>query len=271
MLLWLASGNATRAQSTGRIECARSDEYVYLYSSITTLQVRGTVQCGEVVAITLRYDYYYGVRTAKGDEGFVAQSSVQIIKDRPSAAPAPPAPGAAREKIHYDKAPPDAVPPRVIPPFTLLKNTAVRLKLVNTLSSATAQIGDPVTLEVVDDVLVDGVVVLRKGDKAAGTVAEVELKKKFGKGGRLAISMTSLRLADGEKAPLRSYEEVSGAASGSHISSGKDAVMMEGTQFVVLVDEDVHLNREALEALKNSPAASSSNSNPADATPPRPR
>ena len=70
------------AQNTGQIECARSDDYVYLYSSMTTLQVRATLQCGEIVSITLRYDYYYGVRTAKDDNGFVSQSSVALIKDK---------------------------------------------------------------------------------------------------------------------------------------------------------------------------------------------
>jgi hypothetical protein len=41
-----------RAQNTGRIECPRNDGYVYLYSSMTTLEVRATLQCGSVVQIT---------------------------------------------------------------------------------------------------------------------------------------------------------------------------------------------------------------------------
>ena len=245
------------AQSTGRIECARSDEYVYLYGSMTTLQVRATLQCGEVVVITLRYEYYFGVRTAKGEEGFVPQASVVVIRDRPTAGAKAPVPGAARERTHYDKQPPEATPARPVPPFTLLKNTAVRVKLVNGISSATAHVGDPVELEVLDPVLVEGLVVLNKGAKTGAVVAEVEAKRKFGHGGRLALSITSLRLADGEQAPLRSYEEVSGSASTSHVSAGKDAVMAENTEFTVLVDGDVHLNREAFETGKDaSPTAS---------------
>ena len=57
------------AQNTGRIECPRNDGYVYLYSSMTTLDVRATLQCGDVVQITGRYDEYFGVRNTKGDTG----------------------------------------------------------------------------------------------------------------------------------------------------------------------------------------------------------
>jgi len=60
-----------QAQSAGIVECPRSGDYVYLYSSMTTLDVRITLQCGEQVQITGRYDRYFGVRTAKGEIGYV--------------------------------------------------------------------------------------------------------------------------------------------------------------------------------------------------------
>jgi hypothetical protein len=60
-----------------------------------------------------------------------------------------------------------------------------------------------------------------------------------------------LRLADGQQAPLRSYEESSGTASTTHMGSGKDAVMAENSEFTVLVDADVHLKREGFENSKN--------------------
>ncbi len=43
-----------RAQSVGQVECPRAGDYVYLYSSMTTLDVRTTLQCGERVQITGR-------------------------------------------------------------------------------------------------------------------------------------------------------------------------------------------------------------------------
>src|SRR6266436_9402236 len=71
------------AQSTGRIDCARDGGYVYLYSSMTTLEVRMTLQCGEVVRVTGRSDDYYSVRTAAGEAGFVPRTSVSLLKDQP--------------------------------------------------------------------------------------------------------------------------------------------------------------------------------------------
>lgn len=241
--LWPAGASA---QNTGRIECARNDEYVYLYGSLATLQVRGTVQCGEIVYITLRYEDYYGVRTAKGETGYVPRASVSVLKDKQETAVPPPG-ELPREQTHYDKAPREA-PVHVAVGFTLVKNTPVRIKLMKTISSATANAGEAVELEVVEDVLVQGVPVLTKGSKATAVVAEVEPKRKFGHPGKVAISITALRLANGESAPLRSYEETSGANSTTHVGAGKDAEMARDTEFTVLVDEDVHLKREDFES-----------------------
>jgi hypothetical protein len=241
-----------KAQNTGRIECARSDEYVYLYSSITTLQVRATLQCGELVYITLRYEYYYGVKTAKGETGYVPQASVVVLKDEPANGSPTPLTELPRETTHYDQRPRvAAAPPHVAPGFMLAKDTVVHVKLVRTISSATAHIGDPADMEVAEDVVVDGVTVLPKGSRVTAVIAEAEPKKRFGHGGKLAISMTSLRLADGQQAPLRSYEESSGTASTTHMGSGKDAVMAENSEFAVLVDADVHLKREDFENSKS--------------------
>ena len=243
------------AQNTGRIECARNDEYVYLYGSLATLQVRGTVQCGEIVYITLRFEDYYGVRTAKGETGYVPRASVSVLKDKSETGVPPPPGELPRERVHYDKAPREA-PVHAAIGFTLVKNTPVRIKLMKTISSATASAGEPVELEVVEDVLVQGVPVLTKGSKASAVVAEVEPKRKFGHGGKVAISITALRLANGESAPLRSYEETSGASSTTHVGAGKDAELLRDTEFTVLVDEDVHLKREDFETPADGPAKS---------------
>jgi len=53
-----------RGQSAGK-SSARARVVTSLYSSMITMDVRGTLQCGEQVQITGRYDTYFGVRTAK--------------------------------------------------------------------------------------------------------------------------------------------------------------------------------------------------------------
>src|SRR5947209_13540372 len=92
-----------QAQSVGQVECPRAGDYVYLYSSMTTLDVRTTLQCGERVQITGRYDRYLGVRTAKGETGYVPVESLLLLKDQPGAkALELKAVQPARERTPYD-------------------------------------------------------------------------------------------------------------------------------------------------------------------------
>jgi hypothetical protein len=155
-------------------------------------------------------------------------------------------------------------PTRGVPSFTLTKDTPVHLKVVKTVSSATARVGDPVELEVSDDVLVEGVPVLIKGAKVSGVIADAEPRKRFGHNGKLAFSISSLTLADGEQAPLRSYEEAPGSWSSSSVAiSSKDVAIPQNTEYTVLIDGDVHLKREAFEVPKNRSAAAPEPPSPA--------
>src|SRR5215469_17873426 len=90
LVISLFSCAAVRAQNSGRIECPRNDGYVYLYSSMTTLDIRATLQCGDTVQITGRYDNYYSIRTARGDIGFIPAASIVLTKDQ--VGPSTPAP-----------------------------------------------------------------------------------------------------------------------------------------------------------------------------------
>src|SRR6267154_3516475 len=252
------------AQNTGRIDCARDGGYVYLYSSMTTLEVRMTLQCGDVVRITGRSDDYYSVRTASGEAGFVPRTSVFLLKDQPGTGlPAPTAKQPTRERTHYDdpRSAPAAPAQKGPTAFTLANNTPIRLKLNNTISSATAHVGDAVELEVVEDVIVDGVTVLPAGWKVNGAIAEAEPKKRFGHGGKLAFSITSMTLADGEQVKVRCYQEASGSSNTSAdavlpLSSGKDVTIPKDVEFTALVDGEVRLKREGFEHPKSSPSAS---------------
>jgi len=239
----------SRAQNTGRIDCAHDGSYVYLYSSMTTLDIRTTLQCGEMVQVVGRYDNYFGVRSAKGETGYVPLGNVVLLKDQPGSGllAAPPAPP-ARERIHYDEQ--TAPAPASAAEFTLTKDAAIRVKTTKALSSATAHAGEPVEFEVAEDVVVAGVVVLTKGSKASGVIVEAEPKKRFGHGGKLTFNITSVRLADGEEAKLRGYQEISGSSNTSSdavlpLASGKDVVIPPDVEFTAHVDGDMHLKRES--------------------------
>lgn len=254
------------AQSTGRVECPRSDGYIYLYSSTATMDVRTTLQCNEVVQITGRFETYFAVRTAKGDTGYVPLANLVVLKDQPgSGVPQPAAPPISRERTPYDARPQAPAPStlRTAPAFTLVKDTPIRVRILKAVSSATAHAGDAIEFEVLEDVLVDGVVVITRGSTATGNVVVAEPKKHFGHDGKLAFNITSVRLADNEQAPVRCFHETSGAATSSSSSvvplgSGKDATVPQGAEFTALVDGDVHLRREAFGAAKDAPTAPAS-------------
>jgi hypothetical protein len=217
-----------------------------------------------VVRITGRSDDYYSVRTAAGEAGFVPRTSVLLLKDQPGTGlPTPAAKLPARERIHYDDPRSEVTPlAHTGPvPFALANNAPIRLKLIKTISSATAHVGDAVELEVVEDVTVDGVTVLPAGSKVNGAIAEAEPKKRFGHGGKLAFSITSMTLADGEQVKVRCYQEASGSSNTSAdavlpLSSGKDVTIPKDVEFTALVDGEVRLKREGFENLKTHPATS---------------
>jgi hypothetical protein len=262
--LCLVSALPLRAQSTGRIDCARDGGYVYLYSSMTTLDVRATLQCGDVVRITGRSDDYYSVRTGAGEAGYVPLTSVSLLKDQPGTGlPAPAAKPPARERMHYDQPRSEVTSPAKTgaAAFALANNTTIRVKLSKTISSATAHVGDAVEFEVVEDVIVEGVAVLPAGSKTSGVIAEAEPKKRFGHGGKLAFSITSMMLADGEQVKVRCYQAASGSSNTSSdavlpLASGKDVAIPKDVEFTVLVDGEARLKREGFESPKTHPAAS---------------
>jgi len=251
----------------GQVECPRSGGYVYLYSSMITMDVRGTLQCGEQVQITGRYDTYFGVRTARGEVGYVPLDSVLLIKDKPGAnQPKALRQKPARELTPYDEHAAPPPPVKTVPAgfdLTLANGTPIHLKLGKTISTASAHVGDVVELHAAEEVLVDGLTVVPIGATATGTVTEVEPKKRLGRGGKLALSINFLRLGNNEKAAVRSFQETSESISQGH---GKDIVFAEGSNFTAYVDGDVHLRKETFLAAKDG-----ANGAPAAQNPSHPR
>jgi hypothetical protein len=236
-----------RAQSVGQVDCPGTVRYVYLYSSMTTMEVRTTLKCGEQVQITVRYDGFFGVRTAKGEAGFVPLESLLLVKD-------PPGPKASQPRL---QPPPAAHPdPAAGLIFALPNGIPIHLKLVKTLSSATAHVGDQVELEVVEEVVVDGLCVIAKGAAAVGVVVEAEARKRMGHGGKLGVLVKAVRLSDNERAAVRSYLESAGTTTSTGtmnpLAHGKDVELAQGTEFTAYADGDKPLKRESFQATKTS-------------------
>ncbi|HLY61260.1 MAG TPA: PEGA domain-containing protein [Terriglobia bacterium] len=82
-------------------------------------------------------------------------------------------------------------------------STPVPLSLMDSLSSATNDVDDPVHFEVTDDVKVGDVVALPKGSTATGHVVESEGRKRMGRGGKLNFTVDYVKAPDGTNVRLR--------------------------------------------------------------------
>ena len=156
-------------------------------------------------------------------------------------------------------------------PNALLDGTAIKLKLAQTITSATAKVGQEIPFEVVEEVDVQGVPVIAKGAQAIATVTEAHGKRSMGRGGKLDVNIDSVRLLDGEKAALRA---TAGGKGGGHVGvmtagivgaaivffpaaplllfiHGKDITIPEGTVITAFVEGDMKL-----ELAKFAPVAS---------------
>jgi hypothetical protein len=147
-------------------------------------------------------------------------------------------------------------------PFVLEDGTPIKLRLSQTVSSADAQVNDRVEFEVLEDVMVGGVVVIPKGGSALGTVTEAVPKRRMARGGKLEIVMDSVRLVDGQKAALRAVKEAKGgghtggmtvgivaaaivfwpAAPLFLLMHGKDITFPKGTDVPTFVNGDMKLD-----------------------------
>ena len=158
-------------------------------------------------------------------------------------------------------------------PNTLLDGTPVKLRLGRTLSSANAKVGDEVDFDVLEDIKVKDVIVIPKGGLALATITSAEHKKRMGRGGRLDVNIDSVRLADNEKAALRS---TAGGKAGGHVGvmttaivatgivffpaaplflfiHGKEMVIPKGTEITAYVNGDMTLDMARFAPMNGTP------------------
>jgi PEGA domain len=146
--------------------------------------------------------------------------------------------------------------------FTLEGSTPLKLRINRTISSADAHAGDTIDFEVLEEVLVNNVLVVRKGGLAYATVTEAQAKRRMARGGKLDINIDYVRLIDDEKAALRAVSEVkggghTGAMTGGIVATGlvffpaapfflfmhgKDISIPKGTEVTAYVNGDMKLD-----------------------------
>lgn len=156
--------------------------------------------------------------------------------------------------------------------FVLEDATPMRLRFNRTVSSADAHVGDTVDFEVLQDITVNGLLVIPKGGFAFGTVTEAQPKRRMARGGKLEINLDYVKLLDSSKAALRA---VKGGKGGGHTGAmtagivatglvffpaapfflfmhGKDITIPKGAEVTAYVNGDVKMD---LAKFQSAPAA----------------
>jgi PEGA domain len=145
--------------------------------------------------------------------------------------------------------------------FVLEDGTPLKLRINRTISSADAHVGDTVDFEVLDEVNVNGIVVIPKGGLAFATVTEAQAKRRMARGGKLDINIDYVKLVSGEKAALRAVKDMkggghTGAMVGGMVATsivffpaapfflfmhGKDITIPKGTEITAYANGDMKL------------------------------
>lgn len=167
--------------------------------------------------------------------------------------------------------------------LVLQDGTPIRLRTAENLSSHDAVKGENVDFEVMEDIYVNDVLVIKKGSFAIGTITEAEHKKTMGRQGKLDITIDYVHLLNGEKAQLRGTKQGSGGGhTGAMVGAivvtsliiwpaaplflfmhGKDINIAKGTPITAYVDGDFTIGQ--VKARKTTVLQSEDSSEPAAA------
>jgi hypothetical protein len=146
--------------------------------------------------------------------------------------------------------------------FVLEDGTPVKMRINRTVSSADAHVGDTIDFEILEDISVNGTLVIPKGGLAFATVTEAQSKRRMGRGGKLDINIDYVKLASSEHAALRAIKDLkggghTGAMVGGMVATslvffpaapfflfmhGKDISIPKGTEVTAYVNGDMKLD-----------------------------
>ncbi|NMA62031.1 MAG: hypothetical protein GX956_09120 [Firmicutes bacterium] len=147
---------------------------------------------------------------------------------------------------------------------TLPAQSLVKIALLKTIDSGKSQVGDVVDYKVVEDVVVEGRVVIPAGVVSQAKVTEVSSAGRLGKDGRMVVDFGRVASLDGTPVRLRvderatqenkSLELAAGASmagivllgpvglAGGYFIKGKDVKIEANTQFYVETERAVPLS-----------------------------
>jgi hypothetical protein len=146
--------------------------------------------------------------------------------------------------------------------FVLEDGTPIKLRINRTISSADAHVGDTIDFEVLEDVSLNGTLVIPKGGLAFATVTEAQAKRRMARGGKLDINVDYVKLLSSNRAALRAVKDMkggghTGAMVGGMVATsliffpaapfflfmhGKDISIPKGTEVTAYVNGDMKLD-----------------------------
>jgi hypothetical protein len=142
-------------------------------------------------------------------------------------------------------------------------STPVPLAVMDSLSSSTNEVDDPVHFEVTEDVKVGEAIAIPKGSTATGHVVESEGRKRMGRAGKLNFTVDYVKAPDGSNVRLRATsmrkgkDETGTVIIGTVLLSplflirrGHDVNIAKGTKINAYVDGD----REIVLGIPTPPA-----------------
>jgi hypothetical protein len=147
-------------------------------------------------------------------------------------------------------------------PLALRDGTPIRLRLARDLTFTNIKPGEMVDFEILDDLRIDGLLVMLHGVRTTATVVQAEPRSRTLRRGKLGVSLAALPLLNGDRAPIRALHEVPGATHGGVSRNGGGSaanivrptapswlfeygtgeVFPEGTGITVYIDGDMQLN-----------------------------
>lgn len=143
--------------------------------------------------------------------------------------------------------------------------TRIAVRTMEPISSATVKDNDPVTFAVLEDVVVDGEVLIKQGTPVRGTIVDAEAKRRMGRAGKLQYTVNETKAVDRSVIRLRALQDRRGdsnvtsttvttvavgvfvpvAAPFFLLRKGHDIVVPEGTRIDTFVDGDHVIGTQA--------------------------
>ncbi|MBV9883459.1 MAG: hypothetical protein JO276_10665 [Sphingomonadaceae bacterium] len=175
-----------------------------------------------------------------GSTAAIAQTSGAAT---PAAAPAAPAPAQAVMVLPTSPSSNSMLP----------RGTPIRLRTLQQLHSQENRVGDRFDLEVAEDVMLNGIVIIPRGSRANGEVTRIRRKGMWGRSGRIETRLLSVQ-ANGITIPISgAVSEHGDTGTAGVVASivvlpvagffvtGTSAILPVGTGFNATTDSDVPL------------------------------